>query len=102
MSIPYAAYGENSAHIPSETITYTHLGIFANTPATAMKLLEKVYIVGAHALGTDNAKSTVKNLPKPPRGDRTASIRPPTLLPLSKPASQEGTAIAEAAKTAPR
>lgn len=82
--------------------TYTHLGIFANTSATVIKLLEKVYIVGEHALGTDRASSTVRNLPKPPRGERTASMRPPTLLPLSKPASQDGTAVADAAKTAPR
>ena len=82
--------------------TYTHLGTFANTAATVMQLLANVYIVGAHALGTDNARRTVRNLPKPPSGDRTASIRPPTLLPFWKPASQEGTLVADAAKTAPK
>ena len=44
-----------------------------------MELDANVYIVGAHALGTNKATSTVMNLPKPPAGERTASKRPPTL-----------------------
>jgi hypothetical protein len=66
-----------------------------------MALELNVYIVGAHALGIVNASKTVKNFPKPPRGDNTASIRPPTLLPPSKPVFQESLNGAEAAKTAP-
>ena len=67
-----------------------------------MKLDAKVYIVGAHALGMDSARRTVRNLPNPPRGDRTASMSPPTLLPPSKPSFQDGVNGAEAAKMAPR
>ena len=66
-----------------------------------MELDANVYIVGAHALGTDKATSTVRNLPKPPAGERTASKRPPTLLPLSKLVSHSGTAGAAAANAAP-
>ena len=66
-----------------------------------MKLVQTVYIVGAHALGMKSAITTVRNLPKPPAGERTASTRPPTLLPLSKPAFHDGTAGAAAANAAP-
>ena len=66
-----------------------------------MKLVHTVYIVGAHALGMNSAMSTVRNLPNPPAGERTASTRPPTLFPLSKPASHAGTAGAAAANAAP-
>jgi len=60
-----------------------------------------VYIVGAQAEGTDNAISTTKNFPNPPVGASIADIRPPTLLPLTKPDSQDGTAGAAAANAAP-
>ena len=67
-----------------------------------MKLVPNVYIVGAHALGIDSATRTVRNLPKPPAGERTADMRPPRLFPPSNPVFQDGTAGAEAVKTAPR
>lgn len=67
-----------------------------------MKLVPNEYIVGAQALGTVSATSTVKNFPKPPRGDKTANISPPMSLALSNPASQEGTKGADAANAAPR
>ena len=60
-----------------------------------------MYIVGAQALGTVNANSTVRNLPKPPQGDKTAWISPPTEFPFSKPVFQESVYGAEAAKTTP-
>ena len=59
-------------HIASEIITNTYLGTFANHGKIVIALLPNVYIVGAHALGTVNANSTVRNLPKPPQGDKTA------------------------------
>ena len=43
-----------------------------------MRLVLNVYMVGAHALGILSATSTVRNLPKPPRGDKTPYSRPPT------------------------
>jgi hypothetical protein len=61
-----------------------------------------VYIVGAHALGTDNAMSTVRSLPNPLVGARTADMRPPILFPPSNPAVQDGTAGADAVKAAPK
>ena len=67
-----------------------------------MKLEPNVYIVGAHALGMVSASSTVKNLPKLPVGESTASMSPPTLLPPSNPSFQAGTEEAHAANTAPR
>ena len=67
-----------------------------------MKLDPNVYIVGAHALGMVRARSTVRNLPKPPVGCSTASMSPPTLLPFWKPSFQAGTEEAQAAKIAPR
>jgi len=67
-----------------------------------IKLVPKEYIVGAQALGTVNATSTVKNFPKFPRGDKTANKRPPMSLELSKPASHEGTKGADAANVAPK
>ena len=66
-----------------------------------MKLDANVYIVGAQVLGINRAMRTVKNFPNPPAGARTAASNPPTLLPLSKPAFQAGTAGAAAAKAAP-
>ena len=60
-----------------------------------------MYIVGAQALGTVNANSTVRNLPKPPQGDKTAWISPPTEFPFSKPVFQESVYTAEAAKMTP-
>ena len=88
--------------MPSEIIAYTHLGTFASAVATVIELLAKVYIVGAHALGTVRARRTVKNFPNPPKGESTASMSPPTLLPFWKPTSQAGTVEAQAAKIAPR
>lgn len=67
-----------------------------------MKLDENVYIVGAHALGTVSATTTVRKFPNPPAEERTAWTRPPTLLPLSNPASHEGLLRADAANAAPR
>ena len=67
-----------------------------------MKLEPNVYIVGAHALGMESARRTVRKLPNPPRGESTALMSPPTLLPSSKPASQAGTNGAQDAKIAPR
>lgn len=67
-----------------------------------IRLEPNVYIVGAHALGMVSASRTVRNLPNPPSGERTASMSPPTLFPPAKPASQEGVNGADAAKTAPR
>lgn len=66
-----------------------------------MELEPNVYMVGAQALGMDSARRTVRNLPNPPRGDKTASISPPTLLPPSKPSFHDGVNGADAAKTAP-
>ena len=86
----------------SETIAKTYRGTFWKVGAIVMKLVPKVYIVGAHALGIDNATRTVRNLPKPPRGERMAVIRPPRLFPPSNPAAQDGTAEADAAKAAPK
>lgn len=85
----------------AEMIVKMYRGTFANQGMIVIALEPKVYIVGAHALGMVNAKRTVKNLPKPPQGDNTASISPPTLFPPSKPAFQESVNGAEAAKTAP-
>ena len=76
-------------------------GTFAKNGAIVIELDPNVYIVGAHALGMDSARRTVRNLPKPPRGERTASTGPPTLLPPAKPSFQDGVYGAEAAKTAP-
>lgn len=67
-----------------------------------MKLLENVYMVGAHAAGIVNASRTVRNLPRFPRGERIASTRPPMLFPSSKPSFQAGTYGADAASAAPR
>ena len=89
-------------HMPSDTTTYTQRGNRAKMLATAMQLFPNVYIVGAHALGTLSARSTVRKRPKPPSGESTAAMSPPTLLPPSKPVSQTGTFTADAAKTAPR
>lgn len=66
-----------------------------------MKLELNVYIVGATELGIESARTTQRNLPKPPRGDRTPAMSPPTLLPLSKPSLHAGTPGAQAAKIAP-
>ena len=88
--------------MPSETTAYTQRGTRAQTAATAMQLLANVYIVGAHALGTLSARSTVSRRPKPPSGASTAAMSPPTLFPPANPAAQPGTPAADAAKTAPR
>lgn len=67
----------------------------------AMKLVPNVFIVGAHELGMDSAM-TVRNLPNPPVGLKTADIRPPMLLSPSDPMAQDGTAGANAVKAAPK
>ena len=85
----------------SEIITNTYLGTFANHGKIVIALLPNVYMVGAKALGTVNANSTVRNLPKPPQGDKTAWMSPPTEFPPSKPVFQESVYGAEAAKTTP-
>ena len=68
----------------------------------AMKLVPNVFIVGAHELRMDSAMMTVRNLPNPPVGLKTADIRPPMLLPPSDPMAQDGTAGANAVKAAPK
>ena len=93
---------KKGAHIASDTMTNTHRGTMAKYEPMVMKLEPKVYMVGVHALGMESARRTVMNLPNPPIGESTASISPPTLLPSSKPAFQEGTRYAQAAKIAPR
>lgn len=65
-------------YIPSETNTYTQRGTRENQRATDMKLVLNVYMVGAHALGTLSATSTVRNFPKPPSGVKTPYNKPPT------------------------
>lgn len=70
--------GKHATHMPSETRMYTQRGTRENQWATDMKLVLNVYMVGAHALGTLSATSTVRNLPKPPRGVRTPYNKPPT------------------------
>lgn len=54
------------------------------------------------ALGIVSASKTVRNLPNPPAGAKIALMRPPTLFPLSNPASQAGSFVADAAKMAPK
>ena len=49
----------------------------------------------------DRLRRTVKNLPNPPKGDKTASMSPPMEFPPSNPEDQAGVYAAEAAKTAP-
>lgn len=83
-------------------MAYTNRGSLANNGMTVMKLDPKVYIVGAHALGTVRATTTVRKFPKPPAEERTACTRPPTLLPCSNPAFHDGLWNAEAANAAPR
>lgn len=85
-----------------DTRAYAFRGILAKNGATFMKLVPNEYMVGAQVLGTESATSTVRNLPKPPAGARTALKRPPMSLPAAKPASHEGTKGADAANTAPR
>ena len=57
---------------------YTQRGTRENQWATDMRLVLNVYMVGAHALGMLSATSTVRNLPKPPRGDKMPNNKPPT------------------------
>lgn len=84
-----------------ETIANIYRGTLAKMGAIDMKLVPKLYIVGAEAEDTDNARSATRNLPNPPVGARIAEIRPPKLFPLSKPDFHDGTAGAAAAKAAP-
>lgn len=88
--------------IASDTMAKMYRGTFSKMGAMAMKLVPKVYIVGAAALGTDSATRTVKNFPKPPVGASTAEMSPPTFSPPSKPADQAGTEAADAVKAAPK
>ena len=85
----------------SENIAKIYRGIFWKMGAMAMKLVPNAYMVGAHALGTDNETRTVKNLPKPSIGERTADMNPPILSPFSNPVAQDGTAVADVVKAAP-
>ena len=82
-------------------IAITYLGILAKKGAIVIKLVQKLYIVGAHALGTVNDVSTSRNLPKPPVGLKIAAIRPPTLFPFPRPARQAGTEVAADANATP-
>lgn len=86
-------------HIATATIGKRYRGTFSMKGAMAIKLVPNVYIVGATALGTDNATSMTKNLPNPPAGDNTADIKSPT---FSWPADHAGTVAAEAANAAPK
>lgn len=76
-------------------------------PSSAIKFiyvlgfLPNVYIVGTQALEVLSPISTMRNLPKPPAGERTAMSRPPTLLPPSNPSFQDGIPGAAAANAAP-
>ncbi len=85
-----------------EMMAITYLGMLAKKGATVIKLVQTVYIVGAHALGVVRDNSTSKNLPKPPVGWRIAAIRPPTSLPFPRPACHVGTDRAAEANAAPR
>ena len=66
-----------------------------------MKLVHTVYMVGAIALGVVKARSTRRNLPKPPLGCKIAATRPPTSFPLSKPSFQAGMYLAATVNAAP-
>lgn len=84
-----------------EMIASANLGILAKNGDTVMKLVQVVYIVGAHALGAESDRRTSKSLPKPRVGAKIALMRPPTLLLLLRPSFQAGTYVAAAAKDAP-
>ena len=90
------------AHTIVEMIAITYLGTLAKKGAIVIKLVQTVYIVGAHALGTVNDVSTSRNLPNPPVGRKIAAMRPPTSLPFPRPACQEGTEVAAEANATPR
>lgn len=64
--------------MPSEIRMYTQRGTRVNQWAMDWRLVLNVYIVGAHALGTLSATSTVRNLPKLPKGLRMPYNKPPT------------------------
>ena len=66
-----------------------------------MKLMQTVYIVGAHALGAVRLSITRRNFPNLPVGARTAATSPPRLPPSPRPACHAGTEVAAAAKAAP-
>lgn len=85
-----------------EMIAITYLGTLAKKGATVIKLVQNVYIVGAHALGTVNDMSTMRNLPNPPVGCKIAAMRPPISFPFPRPACQDGTEVAADANAAPR
>ena len=91
-----------SAYTAIANRAITNRGTFASEGEMAMKLVQTVYSVGFVPLGIVRTSSTIKNLPNPPSGERTAAIRLPTLLSGPSPASQEGTTYAPAARTAPR
>ena len=73
-----------------------------NHPEIAMKLVLKVYIVGAQALGILSATSTVRNFPKPPRGIKMLFTKPPTDELFWNPIFHAGTVGAAAEKAAPK
>ena len=70
--------GKHATHMASQMMIYTQRGTKVNQWATDMRLVLNVYMVGAHAHDTLSATSTVRNLPKPPRGLRTPYNKPPT------------------------
>lgn len=82
---------DSDTHTAVEMIANTKRGTRANIFAIVMKLVHTVYIVGALALGTVNARRTRRNLPKPPVGERMAATNPPTLLSSPNPAFHAGT-----------
>jgi hypothetical protein len=85
-----------------DMIANMYLGTFAKHGATAIKLVPKEYIVGALALEVDKANKTMSILPNTAVGASIVEIKPPTSLLFRKPAAQEGTNGADAAKAAPR
>jgi hypothetical protein len=91
-----------NTHIPSEIRIYTQRGTRENQVEIATKLVLNVYIVGAQALGILSATSTVRNLPNPPTGVKTAYNKPPTDVLSWNPAFHAGTLGAAAANAAPR
>lgn len=87
--------------MPVEMIAKTDLGICAKMGEIVMKLVQTVYIVGAHALGAESDMRTSRNLRKSPVGSSTALTSPPTAFPLFSPSFHAGMYGAAAASAAP-
>lgn len=91
----------HDTHTAVEIIASMNLGTRSKTVEIVMKLVQTVYMTGAHALGIPSANMTSRNLPNPPVGSKTAEISPPRSLPFPRPASQAGTDTAAAVNDAP-